>query len=371
MSSGRAPRAGRLVTAVLLPLLLPLLVSAKSISPVTAIITPDEDLPEICGDLLLGSVPPVVKKDSKARPHNFYVPAGYGNHRFCVPQKNGNRMWGGLLFAMHTNKKPSSAKEVINKMHMFGQPGGTNSGDYTTWFFSRNPYSRILSVYLNKVVGDCGDEHHSSKDIWKRGCGEWSVRPGDLKYMKVPTVGKNDCSTLEECQRVQFAEFVKELHHVATRHGGPRLCEMNHHLCPQAISCLKYPNTYQLKLEREVVWYACLLQKFGLTELAASGWEDFTGRSCFYHGGHYHSESKSCEYSMHIHSRHTAKKLIEGSNPTGGTIHSTGAFDLVETYFTPEVAQMVAELYKEDFETLHYPVWDGTGHFQADLADEL
>eukprot|EP00873_Tetraselmis_striata_P001018 jgi/Tetstr1/421282/TSEL_001155.t1 len=305
-----------------------------------------------------------------ARPHNFYVPAGYGKHRFCVPQKNGNRMWGGLLFAMHTNEKPSSEKEVVKKMHKFGQPHGTNSDDYTTWFISRNPYSRILSLYLNKIVGDCRGEHHLS-DIWKRGCGEWSVRRGDLKYMKVPTVGKNDCRTLDECHRVQFAEFVRELHHVATRHGGPRLCEMNHHLCPQAVSCLKYPNTYQLKLEREVVWYACLLKKFGLTDLAASGWEDFTGRSCFYHGGHYHSDSKSCEYSMRIHSRHTAKKLIEGSNPAGGTVHSTGAFDLVEAYFTPEIAHMVTELYKEDFETLHYPIWDGAGHFHADFVVEL
>ena len=49
---------------------------------------------------------------------------------------------------------------------------------------------------------------------------------------------------------------------------------------------------------------------------------------------------------------------------TCGSVHCTSATDQLKMHYTPQVAKLVEEWYKDDFEVLNYPKWDGEGKFE-------
>ena len=94
------------------------------------------------------------------RAHLFHFPTKVYNHQgqrpiLCVPQKNGNKQFGGLV-SMHAawnNKKPPvSGEQVDGDMSRFERHGHVlqkqtgNHHQEHVYFVARNPYTRILSL---------------------------------------------------------------------------------------------------------------------------------------------------------------------------------------------------------------------------------
>lgn len=255
-----------------------------------------------------------------ASAHLFRPPAAGsdpGAH-FCVPQKNGNRNWGALFLFLHEGSPPTTVTQVVHSLSTFSVKFDRTE-PIQRFLFARNPYTRILSQYLNHIAGDC-------------------VR------------GSLGCNQNKGSRGLTFEDYVlgiKKAMGGENRRGGKSLCSVDHHLCPQLDSC-SLPCAKQaprmLKLERQPLWFDCLMGHLGLT------WEDLTGEQWRkFAGKPYYYEKPQTESSMYV-----------------GPAHGTNASGRVGEHYTPQAARIVTELYRDDLALLGYPTWDGTGRFRED-----
>ncbi len=67
----------------------------------------------------------------------------------CVPQKNGNRNFGALFHYLNYHRPPRSSMEVDTKMKAYDRTPVSPCDE--VWIVARNPYTRLLSLYLQKV----------------------------------------------------------------------------------------------------------------------------------------------------------------------------------------------------------------------------
>ena len=70
----------------------------------------------------------------------------------CVPQKNGNRDFSLLIYAMTYGAIPQQEMAMDTKLKHAGLSMTTVSTRDTVYVVSRNPYTRLLSLYLDKVL---------------------------------------------------------------------------------------------------------------------------------------------------------------------------------------------------------------------------
>ena len=98
------------------------------------------------------------------RAHVFSFPTKVRNSEgqrplLCVPQKNGNKQFGGFVFAAWNNKPAISGEGVDRDMKHWEKhylaPSSRLGQESHVYFVARNPYTRILSMYLQKVVNAC------------------------------------------------------------------------------------------------------------------------------------------------------------------------------------------------------------------------
>eukprot|EP00239_Pterosperma_sp_CCMP1384_P003105 CAMPEP_0197852788 /NCGR_PEP_ID=MMETSP1438-20131217/21398_1 /TAXON_ID=1461541 /ORGANISM="Pterosperma sp., Strain CCMP1384" /LENGTH=210 /DNA_ID=CAMNT_0043466967 /DNA_START=320 /DNA_END=952 /DNA_ORIENTATION=- len=194
-------------------------------------------------------------------------------------------------------------------------------------FITRNPYTRFLSLYLQKV------EPCMTK-----------VKAGKLRSMQqCHWSGARDFTHVED-----FHDFATQVQRKLQRQS---LCQINNHFCSQVSGCTKNGKEVTLiKLELESEWFPCFARKLqiGDDELEGDQWTEWAGRPCYY------SPSGSCSDWSHATPTPTH---------TCGAYHCTDASQHVNQYYTPYVAQLVGEMYKDDFELLGYPKWDGQSKF--------
>eukprot|EP00976_Prorocentrum_cordatum_P069173 1179450-Prorocentrum_minimum.AAC.1 len=159
-----------------------------------------------------------------------------------------------------------------------------------------------------------------------------------------------------------FTDFAEKMQHrylsrqrVRQRHGTTTttgsLCGLNHHFCSQVSGCTQTGReTTLLKLELESQWFPCLAQKLhiGDAELEGEQWVKLMKKPCFY------TPSGECS-DWNTHAQEPPIMV------TCGSVHCTSATDQLEMHYTPQVAKLVEEWYKDDFEVLNYPKWDGEG----------
>ena len=291
-------------------------------------------------------------------------------------------------------------------------PSTTTNTITNVYFITRNPYTRILSLYFSK-------RYRIFKDTYKFPKGVIPQQPN-----------KNG----------SFNKYVQYIHTLVTKYNIT-LCSINEHLCSQVQLCTpptpsqSLPPTLlqststsllssqeppppqeekedfpiqikQIKLEEQSIWFPCFLQEtrsnvsllFGEQYKVASG-----GLSCYYSptGNCSHmltslTTQQIIDYKQRRRSvsssstrsstaatpdddddnddttNTTSKNSTETTTTTSsstalysfykkGSVHSTGASKpskLTEKYIK-ETARMVTELYYDDLILLNYPIWNG------------
>jgi len=260
--------------------------------------------------------------------HIFIVPESLRNTEgqsplVCVPQKNGNRQFGGLLYAIWNDKPPPSAEAVVEDMKRWEikkLPSSMNNSH--VYFVARNPYTRALSLYLQKVVNDCVSAS-------KYGC---------------------QSGYLGMSSETSFKAFVDSVEQKVARAGS--LCAVDHHLCQQVESCLTTTHVAQevtiVRLEEQSSWFPCFVQQTGMNStLLDNGWANFTGQSCYY------SATGDCKDML----RSIEPNKVEVMT---GDVHATGAskVDRLRVHYDAKTAETISRLYADDFRILGYPLWD-------------
>lgn len=275
------------------------------------------------------------------RAHLFHFPPKVYNHQgqrpiLCVPQKNGNKQFGGLVYATWNKKPPSSGEQVDSDMHRFehGHVLTKQTGKHKehVYFIARNPYTRILSLYLQKVVNAC-------ISTGQKGC-----TTGGWKGM--------------HANKTSFPYFVRHVAKKVQEKGS--VCLYNVHLCQQVSACLaptlEAKEVTILRLEEQSCWFPCLVHQTGMApSLLQHGWNKFSASSCYY------TATGNCNDML---------TFIDPSNFTKmatGNVHATGASNKLLQYYTPESADIVSRLYQQDFEILGYPLWDGVHEYSVHL----
>eukprot|EP00933_Yihiella_yeosuensis_P018019 TRINITY_DN14957_c0_g1_i1.p1 TRINITY_DN14957_c0_g1~~TRINITY_DN14957_c0_g1_i1.p1 ORF type:complete len:314 (+),score=46.47 TRINITY_DN14957_c0_g1_i1:102-1043(+) len=256
--------------------------------------------------------------------HRFRFPKPFEDTILCVPQKNGNRNFGSLLHVMYFGGPPKSIEELLQGMATY---------DYTqvlpndkVWMLARNPYTRLLSLYLQKAANRC-----SSGNL---GCGD--------QYAQAH-LGYRGSETLS------FEAFVDV---VAQRsfesRGDP--CLIEKHLCSQVSGCaFGVHQLLILKLERQKDWFVNFAANLGLdnSKLFGNDWLQISGKPCFY------TPTGNCS-DMFTTPLSGSKRSTVVDN-----VHGTGAEAQLLQHYNPRTAALVFELYKEDFAALGYEKWNG------------
>ena len=187
--------------------------------------------------------------------------------------------------------------------------------DISRYMFVRNPYSRILSAYLDKVV-----EYHGK--------------------MKIHHPIFNSSLT--------FLNFLQNLQKTPTE-------QWNDHLTPLSSKCFldktNVSYTHYLKVEQIDQWYPDVIRRLRLED-AVMGW-NFSQHSIVTHGCFYEVIKGNCSATAKIVSG-SLKNVNASKLPTQRT-----ADKLLGRYFGPQEAQLATQMYHRDLKEFQYPLWDG------------
>jgi len=266
------------------------------------------------------------------RAHIFSFPTNVRNEQgqpplLCVPQKNGNKQFGGFMYAAWNNKPAIDGYGVDSDMSHWDHhqlPDNKESKKSHVYFVARNPYTRILSLYLQKVVNAC-------ISVGQKGCDRHGWK------------GMNS-------KRTSFKDFVKRVAEKAETKGST--CAYNVHLCQQVESSLTATLAAKdvtiIRLEEQSCWVPCLVKQIGVkSALLSKGWEAFSGSSCYY--------TATGDCSDMLRSIDPSKVGV-----TTGNVHATGASNKFAEYYDAETAAIVSRLYADDFRILGYPILENT-----------
>ena len=158
----------------------------------------------------------------------------------CVPQKNGNRNWAGLVHSVTYGHPPGSVEEFYRTMAEFSKKHiadalakahvalpGSPADLHTIFLISRNPYTRVASYFLDKRP-DLSSKYRSSSKARRHGFQSAQQHP-DWHTLPAPTPAAFE----------DWLRFLRQLTRAANGdHSDAALCVVNHHLCSQARHCL-------------------------------------------------------------------------------------------------------------------------------------
>eukprot|EP00931_Biecheleriopsis_adriatica_P068731 TRINITY_DN42644_c0_g1_i1.p1 TRINITY_DN42644_c0_g1~~TRINITY_DN42644_c0_g1_i1.p1 ORF type:complete len:391 (+),score=54.29 TRINITY_DN42644_c0_g1_i1:41-1213(+) len=260
----------------------------------------------------------------KCRAHRFSFSLGNEEALMCVPQKNGNNNFAGLIYYQRHGKVPAPGTNIPSSRPV-------KSCSRILWI-ARDPYSRLLSLYLEKVERTClqGECSSDTNSLFQTLTAEFGRAPDSFE---------------------EFTTFLSTM----VNNSADELCKLNHHLCTQVSGCLfsGAAEVRVLKLEEMDSWYPCLAQEMGLSreDLVGDRWSEFSGQPCFY------AQNGDCSFSSKNASVHSeAVGRIDN-------IHGTGASSKISEHYTEKAARFVNSLYRHDFDVLQYPIWDGESTF--------
>ena len=262
----------------------------------------------------------------------------------CVPQKNGGRQFTALLYASWMGKPPQNIQHVTERIDSKSknfngwQQYNVKEQNSIVYMIARNPYSRLLSLYMQKIKGSCTSDT-------KLGCGGRTMGFNHNDSFVTFVKGIYNMTTMVTTTTTTTTTATTT---IMTTSGG--LCNINLHLCKQIDICI--PTTMSskkfilLKLEQQSEWFNCFIEKIAINETVLQyGWENFTSnrRQCYY------APTGICE-----------QQQKGGGNGGGilitGDVHATGSsnINILREHYTSETAALVRKLYADDFRILNY-----------------
>jgi len=248
----------------------------------------------------------------------------------CLLEKAGSSEWLQLL----------EADRLVAKGKGPGKVGHTTKTAKKTdtpppsFVIVRNPYTRFLSAYLDKVVQQMRGTSYN----------------GNFESFAVQVcLGKLARLTGEKCKRCS-----KDLESILH----------DDHTAPQIEGCgLAEGSVYDLvlRIEEQPLWYEALITMVGLQKTVQMIERTVPGRepqlsnnasNCFYR-----PPGTECTDLF----KSAKPKIYEGgrSSNTQQDKHSKGADEQLAEHYTPLAARAVTALFASDFVRFNYPKWDG------------
>ena len=190
----------------------------------------------------------------------------------AVPSKSGNRNWSALFYQLMYGKVPTNHELTMEPFysdcrHNRNVPFDEDAD--TVWLLVRNPYVRLLSIYLKKVQANRSDNTYTKK-----------MRKQDVTFESFLATLENDIlHGLPASKKYTISPFERAM----------RLCKLDHHLCFQAAYLsAKQDNKKNpvrvLYLEQQAQWYPKFLKCFGIQkeQVVGEDWKHYAKRPCFY-----------------------------------------------------------------------------------------
>jgi hypothetical protein len=267
----------------------------------------------------------------------------------CIPPKDGTTLWS---LALRGSTEPRS--NLASLPCLKGPAAEAAAATAPRIMLTRDPYSRLLSVYLDKV--------HAPQ--------VQGLRPS-IELPWDPTRDPN----------ITFASFVTNI-----TAANPHL--LNMHIKPQSLLCglsatFGFEYDYFLPIEEIDEWYVPLVLRLGIEQTVQNPevWNEVSkswksARSCFYAPDgdcgavDRRVEALKTSCSSAASGAEAPESEVEGrlrrleaaaSTSLGDqTTHATGAHSKREAYYTPALADLVTEWARADLERFHYPRWRPT-----------
>lgn len=295
----------------------------------------------------------------------------------CLLQKTGSTKWKSLLlkhlnntyFAEALKSKPGGGSTVRDVHRQAQNLPCVSLEDYQRAmqydskipriFIVRNPYERLLSGYLDKVVKP------DMKEVTALGGFENYYNAYQLPLSLNTSVQANPVAT--------FLQFLRYINNVQQHVDG--------HWMSQSKSCfLQYGMKYDyfLHVEHMAQWYSPLVQYLGLEKEVDTGWNFQTewhhgAEDCFYHKpgercAPINRSSTNQKISLMMNDSDAADNLLEGDThppdhaaeePHVKRSHDMHTETQIAKYYSSHTALIVNEFAGRDLKVFRYPKWDG------------
>ena len=267
---------------------------------------------------------PCVGKLLDGQPFLFQSPERPDRKAYvCLNQKAGSTTWNLALLRAGPHTRYHNL--IVSPHRAPAEPNCKEhewDADVPRFAMVRNPYSRLLSGFLDK----CARYYPSNMN---EVCTQIRER---IEH------GEDVAAT--------FPTFVK----AAIAYDPDKI---NDHFRLQIKHChIEYGIDYYLRAEQIAHWYEPFVAALDLGETVRTGWNVSTkwwhndGSECFYH-----PPGLGCD---------GAPLSTAGAGPlAGGSWHATGSDARLDEFYTPELARAVTEWAKADLEEFGYPAWDG------------
>lgn len=271
----------------------------------------------------------------------------------CLVEKVGSSQWKSLLLK---HLDPNCFEKIVYKdnPHIACPDlkdtseeefnGALKDDSIPRIMFVRDPYSRLLSAYLDLI------KNHTYNTIY-------NYLPGST-YDKASGYGGFVDILLGQYMK-SFKDAWKNI---------------NSHFLPQAHKCYlsnnKFSYDYYLKVEHTDQWFVSLVRVLGLEEEVSTGWgfinkwhPNSDRRTCFYH-----PSDRTCEEMERLFNatvtttsgdRRNNYQLSNIYSDSGGHNKGAGTIAILNQYYNRDIAFNVSLLMQADLELFHYPSWTG------------
>lgn len=215
---------------------------------------------------------------------------------------------------------------------------------FPTFILGRSPYTRLLSGFLDKMT------------VQDRG--------NDMFTLQVTNaaLGRGETDFFEDSKE-SFRDFLTQI--IAVMKTGT---VVNEHFAPMVSVCnvREVQYHYFLRLEDMTKWMPCLRDALQLGTFTDLGWDhDRTLRSDwykpYYKGCWWRPKGMSCKEYMQqsrdfVQGYRTSIEVPQSNVPSGSAadVHQTSANDKLASYYDQEIADMVYDAYRIDFEAFGY-----------------
>lgn len=285
--------------------------------------------------------------------------------RLTVPSKCGTTRWGQLVMLVETGMLPtplsnysprwllSQANVSLARLRVCDMPLSVLSSQVVWLFVVRSPYTRFLSGYLDK-----GAPWFAHKDYDH----SVTIRGTTAEQRKLFTASPEGFAHwarwLSERRGWENKTHFHNMNLYAKLHFWPIMAAWQKHAQP-ALDLINSPSPWItpriVKQEEMYEWFPPLVDELGIrSQVLKSVW---TG-GCFYSAPNAScADTLNAQYKQGAHHGHRRTKQICATTKEQFEKHNTGSCARLLAFYTPEVADLVSDMYRTDLEAFNYPRW--------------
>ena len=272
----------------------------------------------------------------------------------CLNAKVGSTHW---MYAMLSASQPNAAKYTTLRALPYGAPVGNQTllsqaladPSVPRFIMVRNPYSRLLSAYMNKVAnGGLKTFSMQSRKFYQKVTAQLSKQNATAYDTRAKLLNQSRMSPVDT-----FAVFVSALTSLSV--GETKL---DHHFEPLSGQCGPRGSfDYVLRVEELLGWYRPFVHALGLEGIVAHGWNSTQqARTLGFKQDCFHTPPGGSCTTLH------EEPTDDGAASKPSALKGKVAWRYSEErmlgqFFTPGLAALVTEWAAADLAAFGYPSW--------------